>query len=99
MNRDFDELEKMPTYPNHIFLDNGIYDIQTKTLQKYSTDFIVGKKIENIYNTNAKCPMFLKFINDFMCGDVDLIRSIQEIIGYILVDSKKLKSSFILWCW
>ena len=73
----------MPTYPNHIFLDNGIYDIQTKTLQKYSTDFIVGKKIEN----------------DCMCGDVDLIRSIQEIIGYILVDSKKLKSSFILWCW
>lgn len=97
INRDFDEVEKMPTYPNYIFLNNGVYDIHAKTLDKYSTNFIVNKKIDNAYNTSAKCPIFLKFLNDCMCGDEDLIRSIQEIIGYILVDSNKAQKFFLLY--
>lgn len=97
IDRDFDEVKKIPVYEDYIFLDNGIYDIHTKKLEEYSPKIIAVKKINNVYNTNAKCPIFLQFINDCMCGDQDLIKCIQEIMGYVLIDNNKAQKFFLFY--
>lgn len=89
IDRDYDILKELPSYDQYIFFNNGVYNIATKELEDYNPKLVVMNKITNNYNKDAKCPLFLKFINDCMCGDDELIKCIQEIMGYVLIDTVK----------
>lgn len=49
------------------------------------------------YNQNAKCELFLKYINDVMEGDKELINVIQEIMGYCLTAETRAEKAFFFY--
>lgn len=97
IDRDYDILKELPSYDQYIFFNNGVYNIATKELEDYNPKLVVMNKITNNYNKDAKCPLFLRFINDCMCGDDELIKCIQEIMGYVLVDTVKAQKLFLFY--
>ncbi len=97
INRDYDVVNELPIYSKYIFFKNSVYNINTKSIEKYNEKLVVNKNIPNNYNPNADCPIFLKFINECMCNDEELVMCIQEIMGYILIDVNKAHKFFLFY--
>lgn len=97
LKREVDILTQIPKYSNYVFLENGIYNIGTRKLEKFTPNFIIVNKIRTKYNQEATCPEFLNFINQAMMGDKELIMVIQEMIGYCLVDCSNAQKFFLLY--
>jgi putative DNA primase/helicase len=74
---------------------NGIYDISTKTLIEHSTDFKTALQVNAIYNPEATCPQFQKFLNQVVDKQDQLI--LQELIGYLLTTETRAEKAFILY--
>jgi putative DNA primase/helicase len=82
---------EVPSRPNDfdnnkwlLNVKNGTLDLRTGKLHEHEqTDRIT--KIANVdFDPSAKCPTWLRFINDVMLGDEDLIEFIQRAVGYSL---------------
>ena len=97
LKREVDTLCEIPKYEDYIFLENGIYEISTRQIIEYNPDIIVTKKIDNAYNEEATCPQFIRFIEESMCGDQELVAVIHEMLGYILIDSTKAQKFFLIY--
>jgi len=76
---------------------NGTYDLKNKTFSEHSpTDFLT--KISNaVYNPDAKCERWLKFMNEVTMGDKDLIKFIQTAVGYAFSGDTRLECLFIFY--
>jgi putative DNA primase/helicase len=48
------------------------------------------------YEPNAKCPRWQKFLDQVTDGNADLVRHIQEVAGYLLVDDSRFNLFFII---
>lgn len=97
INRDFEFIENLPIYENYIFFENGIYNIQTKKLEKYNPNILATYKINNKYTFGSNCNMFLRFINTITNNDKELTMLIQEIMGYTLVNNTKAQKFFLFY--
>ena len=97
INRDYDSVDEVPIYSEYIFFKNGIYNINTRRLEEYVEQLVVNKNIPNNFNLDAKCPIFLQFINECMCGDPELVMCTQEMMGYVLVDINKAHKFFLFY--
>lgn len=64
-------------------LNNGIFDIQTGKLQPHSNEFGFKTVLPFDYDPEAKCPRFLKFMEEITCDRKDLQAVLQEFMGYI----------------
>jgi putative DNA primase/helicase len=49
------------------------------------------------YDPDASCPRWLSFVNEVMCGDVDLASYLQKALGYALTGDTNLECLFILY--
>jgi len=69
---------------NLLNLKNGTLDLETMEFKKHSADDLITK-ISNVdYKENAKSPLWQKFINDIMQGDIEKIKFLQRALGYAL---------------
>ena len=69
---------------------NGILDIKTFKLKPHEPNIVFIYQINASYNPNAKCERFEQFLKEVLvkeedlATDFDLIRLVQQFIGYIL---------------
>lgn len=70
-----------------IFLNNGIYNINTNRFKKFSEKEYSTKKLKVNYNSKSKCPKFKEFLKEILT-ETD-IPTVQEIFGYCLLNSTK----------
>ena len=75
---------------------NGFFDIETGELGEHSMDVISTNQLPYNYDSEAKCPNFLKALNDAVEGDVKKIRIIQEFVGYCLTRETKYEKALFL---
>ena len=75
-----DEFNKVT--PKYICLENGILNLETRELNPYSSDMIFLNKLPVFYNKDAKCPIFLRFIEESLNKEDSIIT--QEWFGYML---------------
>lgn len=68
-----------------INVKNGIIDIKTNTLLPHSKSHFFTNCLDVEYNKDAKCNNWIEFLYDVMDGNSELIKSIQQIFGYILL--------------
>lgn len=81
----------------YLNLNNGVLETSTGILHKHSNQFKFKSIIPINYNPDAKCPLFIQFLDEVMLGDPELIQLIQEMIGYILLGGKPfLHKAFVL---
>lgn len=81
---------------NYINVENGLYNLSTFKLEPHNKSIFSVVQIPIKYNPKADCPQFRKFINDIFDNDEELIKLIQEIMGYSVTTETKAHKIFIL---
>ena len=61
---------------------NGTIDLRTGILREHRREDMITKLSNVVFKSDAKCPMWLKFMLQIMDRDKDLVRFIQRTIGY-----------------
>ncbi len=67
-----------------INLENGMFNLENFLLHAHDPTYYSTIQTPIIYDHNAKCNQFIKFIEEIMEGDAERIAVLQEIIGYLL---------------
>lgn len=88
----------------YINLKNGLYDISTGDLIPHTPEVLSTIQFGFNYDSDAKCDVFLKFVND-LCSkpdgsiDKEQIMQIQEYFGFLLSNEamRKIKKAMFLW--
>jgi len=89
------ELEKrwrsIDTYK--IALQDGIYDLKTKSLQAHSVEHYLDSVLKYNWNPNAKNNIWLEFLAQTFEDDPEKISALQEFCGYTLLPVAKAKKA------
>jgi len=79
-----------------INLLNGVYNLNTDTLEDHSPDNIFITQIPVEYDRDAECPAFKKFIGEITDpNEPDDIQTIYEFIGYCLIPDTKIQRALM----
>lgn len=85
-----------PAGAEYIAFRNGIYCLTDKTLQPYTPDIIVTNKIDFDYNPDAECEIVDKTLSKLACGDPEIIKLLEEAVGYTFFRRNELRKAFML---
>ncbi|MGN1399396.1 MAG: phage/plasmid primase, P4 family [Erysipelotrichaceae bacterium] len=91
---DIENLEM--SHANYIAFKNGIYNIETDTLEPFTPDIIITNKIEHDYNPDAYSELADKTLDKLACHDKNIRMLLEECIGYCFYRRNELRKSFIL---
>lgn len=79
--------EKQQDDLNLIAFQNGIYNIETNSLEQFSPDIIITNKIPWNYNPDAKSDLVDTVLNRLSCNDKEIRYSLEEVAGACLYRS------------
>lgn len=65
-------------------VENGIVDLKTGKLLQHDRELGLTKITNIAFDENAKCPEWLKFLDQIFLGDQALVEYMQRLIGYSL---------------
>lgn len=89
------EFDAAPT--NYIVnCKNGMVNLKTGELLPHDRKFLITKRIDVNYNSEAKCSEWLKFLETVFCAKRDVIDFIQRAVGYSLTADTTEQCMFIL---
>lgn len=80
----------------YICFRNGIYNIETNTLQPYTPDIIVTNKIDWNYNPEATNADIDRTFDKLACNDPNIRALLEECVGYCFYRRNELRKSFML---
>ena len=75
---------------NLIAFKNGIYNLNTDSLEQFSPQHIITNKIPWNYNPNAKSELVDNVLDKLSCGDSEIRYSLEEVAGACLYRSAAL---------
>jgi putative DNA primase/helicase len=79
-----------------INLQNWVFDLDAFQLRPHSAAEYMSKIAGVQYIENSKCPRWLKFIDEFTCGDAELSIYLQKLCGLCLTDDVSIQSLHVL---
>lgn len=82
--------------------ENGVIDLKTGKLLKHERNYYMNKISPITYDSNAKCPLWDKFLKDIMRDEngninYELIEFLQKAIGYALTGETTEQVVFFLY--
>ena len=77
--------------------DNGIVDLRTGTMGEHDPEKLITKITTVNFRPDAKCPLWLSFLDRVMAGNQDIISFLQRAIGYSLTGTTREQCLFILY--
>lgn len=80
----------------YIAFKNGIYNLNTNTLQPFSPDIVITNKIPHNYVPLAYSELMDKTLDKLAVNDINIRRLLEESIGYTFYRRNELRKSFIL---
>ena len=89
------EIEKADDV-NLIGCANGIFDIRSGELLKYSEKYFMQHKIAAEYHADAKCEAIDKMLDKVSCNNKQIRALIEEMIGYTLYRNCRYQKMFLL---
>lgn len=75
---------------------NGAIDLRTGQLSKTRRQDLITKLAPVIYDPDAQCPLWERFLLEVMGGDQELVSFLQRAIGYTLTGDTSEQVIFIL---
>lgn len=81
---------------NLIAFKNGIYNIETGTLEPFSPNVIITNKIDFNFVENAYSEVTDRTLNKLACHDESVRALLEEAIGYCFFRRNELRKMFIL---
>lgn len=76
---------------------NGTINLKSGKIESHSIDNMITKIAPVTYDPEAKCPLWINFLNQIFSGDQDLIKFIQKTIGYSLTGDTREQCLFFLY--
>ena len=80
----------------YLTLQNGIYDLADYTLIQHSPDIFTTNLLPYDYDPDARCPRWLKYLDEVFLSDTEKIKFIQEAVGYAFHKSMPTAAMFFL---
>lgn len=90
------DIRELNPNPYIINVKNGLYNILEDTLVEHNPDYYSTVQLGVTYDKNAKCPRFLKFLEESMDGDMGQVSLIQEMLGYFLIPVNSAQKCFVI---
>ena len=81
---------------HYIAFKNGIYNLNTDTLEAFSPDVVVKNKIPFNYNPSAYNETLDTMLNKISCNDESIRDLLEEMAGYCMYRRNELRKAFIL---
>ncbi|NEW09739.1 hypothetical protein GK047_27845 [Paenibacillus sp. SYP-B3998] len=79
----------------HLNLTDGMFNTETFELEEHNPDFHSSIQTPIEYGPDAQCPRFLRFLNEIFQGDLQVIKVVQEIMGYCCTAETRAHKMFI----
>jgi len=76
--------DQLDSHVTHLNLQNGIFDLNTMTLNEHDIDQLHTKLVPIDFDEHAECPHWLKFLGEIFNNDQELISFMQRCVGYTL---------------
>lgn len=77
-------------------VENGTLDLRTGELREHRREDMITKLAPVIYDPNATCPRWLRFLDEVMDGDQEMVGYLQRMVGYALTGETTEHCMFIL---
>lgn len=90
------EEEKFVAPAEFIAFNNGIYNMNTGTLQDYDPEIVITNKIPWDYDPKAYSKIADHTLNKIACKDKEIRSLLEEAIGYTFFRKNELSKAFIL---
>lgn len=90
------DIRELNPNPYIINIKNGLYNVLEDTLTEHNPDYYSTVQLNVTYDEKAKCPRFLKFLEESMCGDMEQVALIQEMLGYFLIPVNSAQKCFVI---
>ena len=81
---------------NFIAFRNGIYNVDTGTLEDFSVDKVITNKIDWNFNGSAYSETVDSVLNRLACNDAQVRLLLEEVIGYTFYRRNELRKAFML---
>lgn len=78
-------------------VQNGILDLRTGELRPHSREALMTKLVPVDYDPDAKCPLWLSFLDRIMGGNAALIEYLRRVVGYTLTGDTSEQCLFLLY--
>lgn len=78
-------------------LQNGMFSLKKRKRFKHNPKYYSTIQLPIVYDKDAKCPQFRKFLKEVFLEDTELIRFVQEMIGYCISTDNQAQCFFILY--
>lgn len=88
--------QKRQSPPELIAFKNGVLDIRTMKLRKYSDDDVIPNIIPHEWDETAECIDVDNVLLKMACGESDILESLMEVIGVCMYRSSEFTQSAIL---
>jgi len=89
-------VESLDTNSYLLGVANGVINLRTGGLRVETKEEYITKQAPVVFNPAATCPRWLKFLNQAMDGDNDMINYLKRIVGYSLTGDTKEQVLFFL---
>lgn len=90
------EIRDLNSNPFIINLKNGLYNVLENTMMPHTPDYYSTMRMNVRYDESADCPLFKKFLEESMSGNMEQVRLIQEIMGYFLIPINSAQKCFLI---
>lgn len=64
---------------------NGLYNVLEDTLNPHTPEYYSTVQLNVNYDKQADCPLFKRFLEEAMDGDMEQVALLQEMLGYFLI--------------
>lgn len=88
--------EQRPCSANLIAFKNGIYNLETDSMQEFDPNIIITNKINFDYVEDATCEITDRTLDKLACYDESVRALLEEAIGYCFFRRNELRKIFIL---
>lgn len=90
-------LQELDADPWQLAVSNGTIDLRTGQIKKSDRKDLITKLASVSYDANAACPEWETFLKCVLAGKKDLIRFVQQTIGYSLTGLTREQVLFVLY--
>ncbi len=82
--------------PYILNLRNGLYNLIDDSFKPHDPKFLSTIQLNVNYNKDAECPLFINYLAEVMENNVNQMKLIQELLGYVLIPTNKAQKCFVI---
>ena len=90
------DIRELNSNPYIINVRNGLYNVLEDKLIPHTPDYYSTVQLNVRYDDSADCPLFKKYLEESMEGDMQQVALLQEMLGYFLVPINAAQKCFVI---